>query len=63
MTKNSLLLRETQKRRSLLVLKTIKKTSLNVYRKQNVMGEECIRGYNGNLSLNEVSKKLARKVT
>ena len=55
-------LSETQKRRSLLVLKTIKKTYF-VLRTENqeVIKEKCIQGDNGNLSLDDTSKKLAWK--
>ena len=55
-------LREMQNRRSLLLLKTIKKTSfISPMRKENqdIIGEKFIRGDGGNLSLDDTSKKLA----
>ena len=55
-------LTEMQKRRSLLVLKSIKKTSFTLPNKciQKIR-EKHIQGNNGNLSLDDASKKLAWK--
>ena len=60
--KPSTQLREIQKRRSLLVLETIKKTCF-VFPKmhtenQEVIGEEYIQGGDGDLSLDDAAKKL-----
>ena len=59
-------LRDIQNRRSLLVLKTIKKNIFRVAKQmrtenQDVIGEKGIRGDDGNLSLDDASKKLAWK--
>ena len=55
-------LREIQKRRSLLVLKSIKKTYFMPPNKcVQKIREKHIQGNNGNLSLDDASKKLAWK--